>query len=496
MKKILSILIMIVCASSLFSQNLTTNVSLLQLPRSTDDFQKYQFDYSLENASVLEEAYPFTISSTVSSFDGVGIHPFEHSSPVKQITCQLSKKEGAKEITCYLIESIFDSNGQLVDFNGRIAVINNYRFGYMRWSDIDGEKLRILPCTSNPYLYDIQPTRNAKGLITNISTDIYYTYDDHDRVVEIKVNGGRYLYRYSYVSNTKNIERISIFISNRKRGEVVYTYNNKKIVKLDAKEFYATGNNDAVENKYTKNYKYDSHNRIAEIELIKESVGGTVSHTTYSFNNSYDSNGKIMSSDISKMVKLRTGTYTNGSYKEPKRFSRRYQYDDKGNWIGIEDNQGNFLRRNITYHASTTGETNTERIYNEAEVDVSPTIGSTLSWYLQNSHNNLYPLLWLENGIFENCNVTVDFVVEKDGSVSNLKANSTSSSDRELFIRIAKSLVNRLKWVPASINGETVRSRVSLAWRYNRNNGDVTPFVIKDIRWTTKEKDAYDRNKK
>ena len=500
MKKIIPCLLMFIFALSSTSQNLTTKVDLSRLPRTSDDFQKYQFDYALENIRDVEYAAPFFVHSMCSEFDGVLIHPFEHNCPVKEISCELYNKDKEKEFIVYSCESKFVSSGQIVDFNGKIAVTNDYAFGYHRWSDIEGEKLHLLPCTANPYIFDIQPTRNTKGLITNIGNDIYYTYDNQDRVVEIKVGDGNYSYRYSYFSNSNKIENIFVFISGRKRGEAKYTYSNGSVANVQAKEFYANGNSDAVEREYIKSYKYDSHNGISEIDLLVKKIGDSEIQTTYQFNNLYDSEGKIISSEISKMIKSRTGTYTSGTYKEPKCFARKYYYDEKNNWIKIEDNKGNYIKRTIDYRASTTNEEiDIYRLYDEDEVSVAATFGNTLSWYAKQERYflNFYPVILYENAIIDASIINVDFIVERDGSVSNLKASSGSSnaSNSSAMIKRATALINGLTWVPASINGMPVRSNVSLAWRIHRNNGDLEVIVIKDVQWTTKEKEAYDKAK-
>lgn len=500
MKKIFPFLLMLIFALPTTSQNLTTNVDLSRLPRTSDDFQNYQFDYALENIKDVEYAAPFYIHSMCSEFDGVLIHPFEHNCPVKEIACELYNNDNDKEFIVYSCESKYVSSGQIVDFNGKIAVINDYAFGYHRWSDIEGEKLHLLPCTANPYIFDIQPTRNTKGLITNIGNDIYYTYDDQDRVVEIKVGDGNYSYRYSYFSNSNRIENIFVFISGRKRGEVKYTYSDGRVANVNAKEFYASGNNDAVEKEYIKSYKYDSHNRISEIDLTVKKIGDSEMQTTYQFNNVYDSGGKQITSEISKMFKSRTGTYTNGTYKVPKRFTRKYYYDEKDNWIKIEDDKGNFVKRTIEYRASATnGEVDIYRLYDEDEVSVNATFGHSLSWYAkQDSYFlNFYPVILEENGIIDASIINVDFIVERDGTISNLKASSGSSDvgNRNAMIKTATALINGLTWIPASINGTSVRSNVSLAWHIHRNNGDLEVVVIKDVQWTTKEKEAYDKAK-
>lgn len=73
-----------------------------------------------------------------------------------------------------------------------------------------------------------------------------------------------------------------------------------------------------------------------------------------------------------------------------------------------------------------------------------------------------YPKEAAENGI--KGRVFVSFVVEKDGSLSNIKvAKSLGFGCDEEAIRIAKGLQN---WIPAKIEGKTVRSRTILSFLF------------------------------
>ncbi len=49
------------------------------------------------------------------------------------------------------------------------------------------------------------------------------------------------------------------------------------------------------------------------------------------------------------------------------------------------------------------------------------------------------------------------FVIERDGSISNVKANGTNDSFNKEAIRAISKI--KTKWIPAKINGELVRYR-------------------------------------
>ena len=51
----------------------------------------------------------------------------------------------------------------------------------------------------------------------------------------------------------------------------------------------------------------------------------------------------------------------------------------------------------------------------------------------------------------------VTFVVERDGSITDVKANGSNKDFNAEAIRTVKSIKN--KWAPAKINGQSVRYR-------------------------------------
>ena len=54
----------------------------------------------------------------------------------------------------------------------------------------------------------------------------------------------------------------------------------------------------------------------------------------------------------------------------------------------------------------------------------------------------------------------VTFVVERDGSITDVKATGSNSAMNAEAIRTVKSIKN--KWAPAKINGQAVRYRYRL----------------------------------
>ena len=60
---------------------------------------------------------------------------------------------------------------------------------------------------------------------------------------------------------------------------------------------------------------------------------------------------------------------------------------------------------------------------------------------------------------------TVTFIVERDGSISDVKASGSNSDFNSEAVRTVKSI--RTKWVPAKINGQPVRQRLRLPLTMN-----------------------------
>lgn len=366
MKRLFIAVISIACSICNYSQDLTENNFLSQLPRTTDDFQNYQFDYELENLQSHLPSYPLGITSTISSFDGTGIFPIQHVCPVKEIECYLFNKRDEKDILCYATKAKFATNGQLVEFSGKECYKQQYWYTDKTYSQIEGRDMKLIPCLPNPYITMIKPNRNSKGLITKVGNDWVYDYDSYDRVVQIRHINDKYSYSYEYLNNTKKITKIKIYISKRIRGEVNYKYVNDKITNINGKLFYETGREGSVEKEYVKTYSYDSKGGVASMTHLEKTPGDSEILYEYTFGNRYDDKGRIVCTDVTKNWKSRTGSYGNG-YKKPEEFTRTYTYDEKGNWIKIEDGKDHYVIRNIIYNSSTQRESYDAHAYNKSD---------------------------------------------------------------------------------------------------------------------------------
>lgn len=480
MRKALFIGIMFASSLGIHSQNLTELNFLSQLPRTTDDFQKYQFDYELENLQDHLPSAPFAISSPVAAnFYGIGIFPFEHNCPVKEIECTLLTKRGGKDMVCYTATEKFDDYGTFLDFTGTSCYKEQSWWADGIKSSIKGANLQTILCIPNPYQSYIAPTKNSKGLISKIGNDLTYKYDANDRVIEVNHSSGKYSYKYEYLDNSKKIQTIHIYLNGRIRGKVIYTYSSGRISKSHGTLYNETGYEGSVEKEFIKTYTYDSNGGKASVVYEYKTAWDSGQLHKYTFDNKYDSKGRIEQSSISMNRSSHSGSY-GGRMQEPTSFTRSYTYDSKGNWVKIDD--GNYsVTRRIKYNPSMlTAVTDENHVFEEKDVDVAATMGTTLkklknSQPYQNSGSSTSGEL-----------VYVDFIVEKDGSISDFNKNrrDVDSEDAETFIR-------NLTWIAAKKAGKSVRSYVTLVWRNHETREKFFTSVIKDVKFTTKEADAY-----
>lgn len=490
MKRVLFVGFMIVYSLSGYSQNLTESNFLSQLPKTTDDLQNYQFDYVLENLESHLYSEPFNIVTTISSFDGTAIFPFEHNCPVKEIECLQFNKRDTKDMLCYAVKERFSTNGQIVDFSGKACYKEQYWYTDKIYSEIQGAELRLIPCLPNPYITYVVPTRNEKGLITKIGNDLVYSYDLQDRVIEINDTKGNYSCQYKYHNNTKRISNIKIFISKRIRGEVDYIYANGNLIELIGKLFNKTGFEGSIEKEYHKTYSYDNRGGTSSIKYLTKTPYNSEQRYEYTFNNTYNEEGRIVTSNVTMNRSSRAGSY-GGGLKEPIKFTRSYSYDAKGNWIRIDDGQ-HYVIRNIVYKASSQSKIyDANHVYDDEEVDVHATMGNTLKKKALNGKFFPMPAAVFENGNFASYTVvSVDFIIEKDGSISNFEAKGERWLAEE-----AKKVLTGFTWIGATKDNKPVRSNISLAWSFSKEDERVLLNILKDVTFTDKEETAYEKEK-
>lgn len=87
------------------------------------------------------------------------------------------------------------------------------------------------------------------------------------------------------------------------------------------------------------------------------------------------------------------------------------------------------------------------------------------SWSNYLASNIVYPE---EAKIFQEAgNVWVEFIVEKDGSITDVKANPNSHKSKDLRNEAIRVVKNSPKWNPATLNGEYVRTYARVKIRFH-----------------------------
>lgn len=445
-----------------FSQSLVRYDFMDQLPRTCDDIQNYQFNYPLENGMGVK-SMSYLDSRQFQSLDLACIFPLEYKGNVKSI---LYKVYVRRNFLSIYGNAFYNTNHELIFFESKGTHSEEYMYGFDRWSEIRGHEINLIPCIPNSFTYKASPTRDAKGLITNVENELVYSYDSQGRVIKVVYrNGEEGTYKYEYVGISKNIRKISVYMYGRIGGDVTYGYENGHIVRVDCNVYYSNGPEGNIETEYHKYYKYDDHNNISEIVFNRKDYSVN-ERTLYTFVNTYDAEGKLSQSQI--RIK-ETGKY----YPRNEDLTRKYTYDTQGNWIKIEDDKGCIIRQ-IDYWTYGNGE---DRIYTDKEVSVNATFG--------NSFANFYK----KNPLNYDC-LNGTFVVEKDGSISvgQIQVDGESPKNvKGINIEKIEKEFEKLNWIPATINGKPVRSYVDVAFKYQKNKA----IVMKDIIFTRAEYDAY-----
>jgi hypothetical protein len=479
MKKLALLFAMVLGTINMFAQNIGDSFILDQLPLTSDDFQKFQFDYRLENASSVgfnDEPY-----STNSGFDGIGIIPLEHNdAPVETIICTINDETDRGWAVNYQANAGFSSSGKIIGYSREIGSTGYYRFGASSWTNSEKLVGGLVRCVPNPYANWGAANKNSKGLIVSVGDDLKYKYDAQDRVIEVRYKENEYVYQYTYVGDSKKIKSIVISDKKWKRADVIYSYTEGKLSKVNSKlynKYSSSYNKDVVEEEYEKTYKYNNKGDISEIKLLTVRNGF---FKQYSFDNQYDSNGRIISSTVSKMQ---------DSSRRPYVFTRKYTYDSKGNWTQIDQvgatGHKSFLNRKITYREKQNETVDINNIYDDEEVETHATFGSTIREALRKNGLSYDGNLWPYLG---NLVINFRFVVARDGSVHVYDEAHTNKPNIEGAISNKVSdYIKSLPWAPATINGTFVNSTVLVSWKYNKTENSYSTEILKDVVCTDNE---------
>lgn len=123
---------------------------------------------------------------------------------------------------------------------------------------------------------------------------------------------------------------------------------------------------------------------------------------------------------------------------------------------------------NDIYSKKEQNESESNKIFNGDDVDQQPSFpGGTNAFNTFIVSNLKYPVVAQENGI--QGRVVVKFIVEKDGSISNVEVDRSvyPSLDNEAM-RVIK---NMPKWIPGQINGKAVKVECSYPFVFRLQQG-------------------------
>ena len=118
---------------------------------------------------------------------------------------------------------------------------------------------------------------------------------------------------------------------------------------------------------------------------------------------------------------------------------------------------------NDIYSKKEQNESESNKIFNGDDVDQKPSFpGGTKALNTFLASNLKYPVAAVENGI--QGRVIVKFIVEKDGSISNVEVDRSvyPSLDNEAM-RVVKAMP---KWIPGQINGKAVKVKWSFPFTF------------------------------
>ena len=445
------------------------------LPRTADDFQSKYYDLDLISAvSISMLNFPL--------FEDIPITA--HNGNITGLTFQIFRtvekfgEKMLKETPEQGIKMDFTSSGKLINCMG-----------------IDGRNPN--PISNRFSLFSCIPSstrlESGIGLADSNGMTVEYTKDTQNRVTEaqvLKSGDPRLIFRYSYLGNTKKISTIKAYNSiGVLIGEVFYNYDNDKLSELYYKTYIKTPTMNALEGEFRKQYTYDAHGNYSKIDFWHW-TGSSSSwmREVLTYENQYNPQGQLT---ISRVGSSKEFNSPSGRVPIPSYSNRKYTYDSMGNWVKIEIDDGIVLKREFQHIGSTsTSPNDPNRIYAEDEVSIRASFGQTVYQHVRkNGIRSLYPYDEEFDRITVKTTspVNVSFIVEKDGSLSNIRVFNQSDASR-IIIYQATQFVRSLEWMPASVNGMPVRSEVSMAWHLNDSG---TLVIEKDVTVTNAELTAY-----
>lgn len=312
------------------------------------------------------------------------------------------------------------------------------------------------------YTYDTPRTTNIlydrEGRIIKITSSDSYSFKyENDRITESQMNQGE-KFRYKYDSRG--------FLESATNGDYTYKYNvDKRGDIISVNEYYG-----AKKTSKEVSMSYDGNHRMITYHEVND-IWGTICREEYRWN--YDKKGTLVS--------YRRSYYRNDKKNEEHEY--KFEYGEDGNPIRCIE----YLHGDITIIKGGYEYEYTYSFYLSPEeldsinyedpvdidyVDVRPSYpkGEYPNGEINFQIDFVKYMKWINassavKDLMKNGELVVGFIVETDGTVSNVKviAKDGDFVDEE----IERTILSMSKWEPGWIDGRKVRVAVSMPIKVN-----------------------------
>lgn len=295
------------------------------LPVESNDFHNYRGDHILPSMLLYETYLANTYTAPL-------IDIFERKGEVKSIDVKINKFTYKFGELVMSPEPVYENSIQYDSFGNIVKYKNSWGISY------NGIKI------ASEQNRKVKKETDSRGLVIRvISNDneyIDYEYDAKNRVVRVKshsADGSIYdvylIFQYSYLPNSEKISAIKVYNgkTGKSIGEAEYGYLNGKITNIRC----ANLGQETIE----KHFSYDAKGNIKSFNLVEKPIVGGTKTTRYECLNTYNTNGSLAKCDYAI-------TYFNN--QEHETVSRKFKYDNSGNWIELLDGKV-IIKREIKY---------------------------------------------------------------------------------------------------------------------------------------------------
>ena len=384
---------------------------------------------------------------------------FIHSQLKQRINMMTRNKSGRKALTRYLpalpllllMVLVFSNKNVQQNFNETTVKAS------LAFDELSPDLLKALVATEDERYFNFNNKKAKQALVAAyaINEDVY------DYVGTILLEAG-----FKKMEDSKKIKNL-----HKEAKRLIAKYpKNESDIKTLMKEV-------ALENGYA--VRFNGENIIYQSTNKEEQVNAAEINKLLVVNGAIVGPARSImpSAEVQKMEVL-----------NPKMAKARFGAENGKNgailiesdtWTVLESTQGETIL--VRKDAADTYDDGNHTVKRIAELnDTPPIFPGGEKEMLRFIYTNIkYPVEARSKGIYGE--MTAQFTVEKDGSISNLKIkNDLGGGLKEEVLRVMK-LVQEMpeKWTPATKNGEVIRSTYELPFEYHLEdkNGDSPPFT-------------------